>query len=46
MRALGAEANDGEIEDELYRYPAVDPPSFRARVEEVLRRRGTGFGVV
>jgi hypothetical protein len=25
------------IEPELYRYPAVDPPSFRARVEEALR---------
>lgn len=25
------------IERELYRFPAVDPPSFRARVEEALR---------
>jgi Nucleotidyltransferase of unknown function (DUF6036) len=29
-----------EIEQELYRYPAVDPASFRSRVEEALRREG------
>jgi hypothetical protein len=27
-----------EIEPELYRYPAIDPPSFRRRAEELLRR--------
>ncbi len=26
-----------EIEPRLYRYPAVDPPAFRRRLEEVLR---------
>jgi hypothetical protein len=25
-----------ELEPELYRYPAVDPPSFRGRVEQML----------
>ena len=25
-----------EIQDELYRYPAIDPPSFRRRVESAL----------
>ncbi|MGI8886497.1 MAG: hypothetical protein ACR2G9_06245 [Gaiellaceae bacterium] len=25
-----------EIEPELYRFPAVDPPSFRRRVETAL----------
>ena len=25
-----------EIEPELYRYPALDPPSFRKRVEETF----------
>jgi hypothetical protein len=29
-----------EIEQELYRYPAVDPASFRSRVEKALRRDG------
>ena len=29
-----------EIEPQLYRYPAVDPPAFRRRVEETLRRGG------
>jgi len=24
------------IEPELYRYPAIDPPSFRARLEQAL----------
>lgn len=24
-----------EIEDELFRYPAIDPPTFRRAVEEV-----------
>jgi hypothetical protein len=24
------------IEPELYRYPAIDPPAFRARVEQAL----------
>lgn len=28
-----------EIESELYRFPAVDPRAFRARVEEVLASR-------
>jgi len=28
-----------EIEDELFRYPAVDPVSFRRRVEEALLAR-------
>jgi hypothetical protein len=28
-----------EIESELYRFPAVDPRSFRARVEEMLGAR-------
>jgi len=27
------------IEPQLYRYPAVDPPSFRKRLDEVLRPR-------
>lgn len=26
-----------EIEPELYRYPAIDPPTFRAKVEAVFR---------
>ena len=26
----------GQIEPQLYRYPAVDPPSFKARVEETF----------
>lgn len=26
----------GRIEPELYRYPAIDPPSFRTRVEEMF----------
>lgn len=29
----------GEIEPLLYRFPAIDPPSFRRRVEEELRNR-------
>lgn len=28
------------IEPRLYRYPAVDPPSFRAAVEDMVRRGG------
>lgn len=28
-----------EVEDDLYRYPAVDPPSFRRRVEDALLAR-------
>ena len=28
-----------EIEPDLYRYPAIDPPSFRRRVEGALRPR-------
>ena len=32
-----------EIEPELYRYPALDPPSFRKRVEETFGlKAGTG----
>jgi hypothetical protein len=27
------------IEPHLHRYPAVDPPSFRRRLEDVLRSR-------
>ena len=27
-----------QIEPELYRFPAIDPASFRRRVEETLRR--------
>ena len=27
------------IEPQLYRYPAVDPPSFRQRLDDVLRAR-------
>jgi hypothetical protein len=27
-----------EIEPELYRYPAIDPPSFRRRVESTVSR--------
>ena len=27
-----------EIEPQLYRFPAIDPPSFRLRVETVSRR--------
>jgi hypothetical protein len=27
------------IEPELYRYPAIDPPSFRAAVEELVAKR-------
>lgn len=30
-----------EIEPELYRYPAIDPGSFRRRVEAVTRVSGT-----
>jgi len=29
----------GAIEDQLYRFPAIDPPSFRRRVEAALQRR-------
>ena len=29
-----------EIETELFRFPAIDPPSFRRRVEAVLTARG------
>lgn len=28
-----------EIEPELYRYPAIDPPSFRRAVEELVREK-------
>ncbi len=28
------------VEPELYRYPAIDPPSFRHAVEEILKRLG------
>lgn len=31
-----ARAYFAEIEPCLYRYPAVDPPSFRRRVDEAL----------
>ncbi len=26
-----------EIEPELFRYPSIDPPAYRRRVEDVLR---------
>ena len=29
----------GEIESGLYRYPAIDPPSFRRAVEEMIKPR-------
>jgi hypothetical protein len=29
----------GELEPRLYRFPAIDPVSFRSRVEDVLGRR-------
>lgn len=28
-----------EIEPKLYRYPAIDPPSFRRAVEDFVRSR-------
>jgi hypothetical protein len=28
----------GQIEPQLYRYPAIDPPSFRRQVQEVMGR--------
>ena len=36
----------GEIEERLYRFPAIDPPSFRLRVEQELATesfRSTGY---
>jgi hypothetical protein len=36
-RAEVARYFDG-IEPELYRYPALDPESFRARVEAAIRK--------
>jgi hypothetical protein len=30
----------GRIEPELYRFPAVDPPSFRKAVQETFRLSG------
>jgi hypothetical protein len=32
----------GEIEPELFRYPAIDAPSFRRRVEDFVRRQEVG----
>jgi hypothetical protein len=32
----------GEIEPKLYRFPAIDAPSFRRRVEGFVTRQGTG----
>lgn len=40
----GAESADAEqalyhaLEPELFRYPAIDPPAFRGRVESFVRR--------
>jgi len=34
----------GEIEPQLYRFPAVDPPSFRRRVEAALAPGGWATG--
>lgn len=31
------------IEDQIYRYPALDGPSFRRAVERVVREMGPGF---
>lgn len=31
----------GEIEPQLYRYPAVDPASFRRGVEDLIRNGST-----
>jgi hypothetical protein len=31
-----------EIEPRLYRYPAIDGPSFRRAVEKMARQDGTG----
>jgi hypothetical protein len=30
------------MEPELYRFPAIDPPSFRRAVEEAFAERSTG----
>lgn len=30
-----------QIEGEIHRYPAIDPPSFRRAVEEAVRRHGS-----
>ena len=34
----------GAIEPRLHRYPAIDPPSFRRRLEEALARQQDGSG--